>query len=273
MTFNTVQKTNRRNRRHRGVHTRLYPIVQFCFGGFISTFGHEATSSRILLVGAMTTPLTPDQVRQATMATLADYGAVAEGYAAGNMNHDVSQNIQSMLRPLDENKPGGSFDVLDICCASGRDLVTLKDLGHRPVGLDGVPEFCRMARELSGCEVWEQNLAELELPSLRFDAAFCNACLFHLPRAALPGALAALHGTLREDGVLFVSNAHGFGTDQEGWTSGRTPTTRSYVCWLSEDSWMQACEAAGFEMLDKFYRPPGKPREMQPFLATVWRKK
>merc|ERR1712157_410042 len=67
--------------------------------------------------------------------------------------------------------------------------------------------------------------------------------------------------TLRKGGVLFVSNAHGFGVDKEGWTSGRTPHTRCYVCWLSEDTWIKTCETAGFELLEKFYRPPGKPRE------------
>jgi hypothetical protein len=100
-----------------------------------------------------------------------------------------------------------------------------------------------------------------------------NACLFHVPSASLPATLAALHGTLKAGGVLFVSNAHGFGKDQEGWTQGRTEHTRSYVCWLSEATWVLRCEAAGFELLDKYYRPPGRPREQQPFLATVWRKR
>ena len=93
-----------------------------------------------------------------------------------------------------------------------------------------------------------------------------------LLRAALPGALSALHGALRPGGVLFVSNAHGFGEDKEGWTQGRTQATRSYVCWLSEESWVSICKAAGFELLELFYRPPGRPRAQQPFLATVWQK-
>ena len=212
---------------------------------------------------------TTAEVRQATAATLADYGAVAEAYAQGNLDHDVSQNIEAMLKPL-ADRPA-PLDVLDVCCASGRDLLALQARGHRPVGLDGVPEFCAMSRARAGCEVWQQDLASLDLPPHRFDAVFCNACLFHLPRVALPGALAALRGTLRGGGVLFVSNAHGFGEDKEGWTRGRTPGTQSYVCWLSEETWCKACKAAGFELLDLFYRPPGKPREHQPFLATVWR--
>jgi SAM-dependent methyltransferase len=211
-------------------------------------------------------------VRAACRATLDDYAAVADEYAAGNMDHDVSQNIDALVRPLSEQQLGRPLDILDVCCASGRDLVAFTQLGHCAVGLDGVPAFCEMSRALSGCEVWEQDLSALDLPACRFDGIFANACLFHVPRAALPGALSALHGALRPGGVLFVSNAHGFGEDTEGWTDGRTQATRSYVCWLSEESWVSICKAAGFELLELFYRPPGRPRAHQSFLATVWQK-
>jgi hypothetical protein len=29
---------------------------------------------------------------------------------------------------------------------------------------------------------------------------------------------------------------------------------------------------AGFTELDHYYRPPGLPREQQPWLASIWRK-
>ena len=198
-------------------------------------------------------------LRAASEATIADYAARAEAYALGSLDHDVSQNIDAL-------------DILDLCCAGGHDLVAFKKLGHRPIGLDGVSAFCEMAVARSGCEVWQQDLQQLDLPAERFDGIFANACLFHVPSATLPATLRALHGALKPGGVLFVSNAHGFGEDREGWTEGRTPTTRSYVTWLSEDTWVSTCRAAGLELLELFYRPPGKPRAQQPFLATVWRR-
>merc|ERR1712110_1270287 len=155
-------------------------------------------------------------------------------------NHDVSQNVNSLLRAL-EDRPA-PLDILDVCCASGRDLVTFTKLGHKAVGLDGVREFCDMARKLSGCEVWQQDLQCLDLPASRFDGMFCNACLFHVPSASLPAMLQNLHTALKPGGVLFVSNAHGFGEDREGWTGGRTPGTKSYVCWLSEETWVSHCK-------------------------------
>lgn len=133
--------------------------------------------------------------------------------------------------------------------------------------------FCEMSRQLSGCEVLHQSLTDLTLPESSFDAIFCNACLFHVPSAALPTTLGALAAALRPNGVLFVSNAHGFGEDKEGWTEGRTPETRSYVTWLSEDTWVRVCKrATGLTLLQSYFRPPGRPRSAQPFLATVWQK-
>ena len=65
----------------------------------------------------------------------------------------------------------------------------------------------------------------------------------------------------------------GFGEDREGWTEGRTPGTRSYVTWLSEETWVALCKReSGLNLLQAYYRPPGKPRAQQPFLATVWQR-
>lgn len=214
-------------------------------------------------------PLDPELLR-ASAETIADYAAVAEGYAAGNADHDVSQNINALLRAF-SGRPA-PLDILDVCCAGGRDLATFKRMGHRAIGLDGVSAFCEMARAATGCEVWQQDLQQLSLPPAAFDGIFANACLFHVPSASLPRMLRELNSALREGGALFVSNAHGFGEDKEGWTSGRTPSTRSYVCWLSEETWNRHCREAGFELIESFYRPPNRPRSQQPFLATVWRK-
>jgi SAM-dependent methyltransferase len=183
------------------------------------------------------------ELRSASEETIADYGAVALAYAKGNMDHDVSQNMEALLSPLAAR--GSALDILDLCCAGGRDLVTFTAKGHRAIGLDGTAEFCALARTASECEVWHQDLQQLSLPPVQFDGIFANACLFHVPSKSLPRVLADLFGTLKPGGILFVSNAHGFGKDQEGWTRGRTENTRSYVCWLSEDTWIKVCKEAG----------------------------
>ena len=210
---------------------------------------------------------TTEAVRSACEATVQDYAAVAAGYAAGNLQHDVSQNIEAALRGR-----APPLAVLDLGCAGGRDLVTFTRLGHRATGVAGSDAFAAIARQTAPeATVLASNLLDLDLGGERFDAIYANAVLFHLPSAALPALLSKVAAALRTDGVFFASNAHGFGEDKEGWTAGRTPATKSYVSWLSEETWCSLCRAAGLELLELYYRPPGLPRERQPFLCTAWR--
>lgn len=121
-----------------------------------------------------------------------------------------------------------------------------------------------MARAASGCAVWRQDFLALDLPPARFDGVFANASLFHVPTRELPRVLAELHATLRPRGVLFASNPRGDG--EEGWSRGR------YGVYHDLESWRRFLADAGFAELEHYYRPPGLPRDQQPWLASVWRR-
>ena len=200
--------------------------------------------------------------------TLAYYQRNAEDFRAGTWGHDVSQNIAALLEAL-SGRPAeagqGPFSILDFGCGPGRDLLALSAMGHRAVGLDGTDEFVRMARAASGCDVWQQDFASLDLPLEHFDGVFANASLFHVPSAQLPAVLGQLHATLKCGGILFSSNPRG--ADVEGWSGER------YGVWHSLEGWRAYLEAAGFAELGHYYRPQGLPREQQPWLASLWRKR
>jgi SAM-dependent methyltransferase len=120
-----------------------------------------------------------------------------------------------------------------------------------------------MARE-QGLEVWEQNFLNLELPENRFDGVFANASLFHVPSQELPRVLKELRATLKPGGVLFSSNPRG--NDSEGWNNGR------YGAYHDLETWRRFMMGAGFTELTHYYRPPGMARELQNWLASVWRR-
>ena len=193
--------------------------------------------------------------------TLAHYQRSAEAFEAGTRDHDVSQNIQALLRHLPARP---RLAILDFGCGPGRDLCAFKALGHAPVGLDGCATFVDMARQASGCEVWLQDFLALDLPSERFDGIFANASLFHVPSAELPRVLGQLHDSLKPGGVLLSSNPRGH--NEEGWQGAR------YGVWHDWSHWQKLMTEAGFEELEHYYRPAGLPREQQPWLASVWRK-
>jgi SAM-dependent methyltransferase len=203
-----------------------------------------------------------EELDRITALTLAHYNEQADDFWRATRDHDVSQNIEALLRHIEGRPP---FTILDVGCGPGRDLRAFTELGHLAIGLEGAHRLAAMARAYSGCEVWEQNLLELRLPAERFDGLFANAVLFHVPSEELPRVLRALHAALKPSGVLFSSNPHGNG--QEGWNRGR------YGAFHGLPTWRAHMLAARFEELEHYYRPAGLPRDQQAWLASVWRKR
>ena len=193
--------------------------------------------------------------------TLAHYNERADDFWEGTRGHDVTQNVTALLAHIAGEPP---FTILDFGCGPGRDLQTFAGLGHIVIGLDGAARFAAMAHANSGCEVWQQDFLQLDLPTARFDGVFANASLFHVPSRELPRVLRELNATLKPGGILFSSNPHGH--DEEGWNRGR------YGVYHDPATWRGYGIAAGFVEMAHYYRPPGLPRDQQPWLATVWRK-
>jgi SAM-dependent methyltransferase len=204
--------------------------------------------------------LGPRDLARINAETVRHYDATAHAFWQGTKDHDVSQNIEALLRHIDAPSP---LAILDVGCGPGRDLVAFKNLGHAPVGLDASAKFVEMARKRSGCEVLHQDLLRLDLPEARFDGVFANAVLFHVPSQELPRVLLKLRGTLKPNGVLFASNPRG--PDVEGMQGDR------YGCYMKLETWRVYMTDAGFVELEHYFRPAGRPIDQQPWLATVWR--
>ena len=193
--------------------------------------------------------------------TLAHYDRRAEDFWQGTRDHDVSQNMAALLKHIEGAAP---YTVQDFGCGPGRDLKAFTDLGHIAVGLEGSARFAAMAREYSGCEVLEQDFLKLDLPAARFDGVFANASLFHVPGRELPRVLGELRASLKPRGVLFSSNPRG--NNEQGMQGERFGAFHDLATWRTY------LAAAGFTEIEHYYRPPGLPREQQPWLASVWRR-
>lgn len=202
-----------------------------------------------------------EDIDEITRLTLDYYDRHAQQFFYGTIDHDVSQNIGALLDAIIAQPP---LTILDLGCGPGRDLKTFSAMGHRAIGLDGSAQFAGMARAYSGCEVWQQDFAHLDLPDAMFDGVFANAVLFHVPSKVLPKVLDDLYATLKPGGVLFSSNPRG--NNEEGWNGPR------YGSYYDYDTWEKFMLAANFTQLHHYYRPPNLPRDEQPWLASVWRK-
>ncbi len=202
-------------------------------------------------------------MEQHEQVTIAQYQAEADSFKSGTWDHDVSQNRDALLAALPKN-PG---KILDLGCGPGRDLVAFKAQNQTVIGLDATPAFVEMAREASGCEVWQQSFLGLNLPTDSFDGIFANASLIHVPRQAMVRVLQDLWRSLILNGVLLMSMGRG---DWEGYTA-RTSGYRYVVAWEYET--LAPClKQAGFTIINHYYRPPGLPRQEQSWLVIVAKK-
>ena len=204
-----------------------------------------------------------------TVCTISDYDAVARAYDVGNRNHDVSQNIEAFMKPLKAAFPDSKLSVLDLGCAGGRDLETFEALGCDALGIDGSPALLEMAaKRIKSGRLERQDFADLGLEANSLHGVYANAVFQHVPSDVLENVLDTIFKSLKSNGIFFVSTAHGFGEDKEHWMVGRTQNTRSWCCFWSDASWRRKCEAAGFELIDDFFRGNTKA-----FYASAWQKR
>ena len=190
-------------------------------------------------------------------ATIEHYNNRAQPFWERTKDHDVRQNYEALLSHCVQNQ---KLSILDLGCGPGRDLKYFSELGHHAVGVDASAEFCKMAREYSSCEVWQQNFLELDLPDEYFHGIFANASLFHVPQKSYAKVLSELHSSLKKDGILFQSNPRG---------SIETFDGSRYGNYMEFIDFEKHLAGAGFRVLKHYYRPKGKPRIEQPWLAIV----
>jgi len=195
--------------------------------------------------------------------TVAEYQLTADSFRVGTWDHDVSQNRSALVAAMPRN-PG---KILDLGCGPGRDLVAFSQEGHEVVGLDATPAFVEYARQVSGCEVWQQTFLSLDLPPDTFDGIFANASLIHVPGDRMVGVLSDLDRSLVPGGAIVLSMARGTG---EGFSS--RPTGDRYVSLWEYETLAPCFEEAGFEILHHYYRPPGLPCCAQSWVVLVARK-
>jgi SAM-dependent methyltransferase len=234
--------------------------MRFCPSAFVNPLDQSILSRpEHLPTEDIVLRLQSQQLTEISEMTIRHYNDNAHSFWDGTRDYDVSQNIDALIRALGR----GSHRILDFGCGPGRDLITFKELGHDPIGLDGAVEFCQMARTHAHCTVWHQDFLKLDLPNALFDGVFANASFFHIPSQELPRVLAEIRAALRPGGVLFASNPRG--ENVEGWNGLR------YGAYYDLEQWSQFMTQAGFVEVEHYYRPAGKPREEQPWLASTWR--
>ena len=134
--------------------------------------------------------------------TLAHYEASVPYYTLA-FDRSHSRHLDAFLDSL----PGGAH-ILELGCGTGRDAARMIERGFSVDATDGTRAMVVKANERHGVGARLMRFDELAAEDA-YDAVWAHACLFHVPRAQLPGVLAAVHRALRSGGAHYASFKQG----------------------------------------------------------------
>ena len=152
------------------------------------------------------------QEREAADITLEYYAANAEAFASSTVDVAFS-SVQKCFEGL--LQPGAR--VLDFGCGSGRDAKHFLEAGFAVDAVDGSPELCRIASELTGLPVRCMRFEELSAQSI-YDGIWACSSILHVPSRQLLALLAKMAAALKPGGVVYTSFKLG---EFEGVRNGR----------------------------------------------------
>jgi SAM-dependent methyltransferase len=108
--------------------------------------------------------------------------------------------------------------VHDIGCASGRDLLWLKQRGFDAIGFEKSKGLAELARENAGCPVFEGDFETYEFSDMGVDAVLLVGALVHVPHEKFENILRRISDSLKEAGKMLITLKEGTGsfTDDRG---------------------------------------------------------
>ena len=176
------------------------------------------------------------------VATRDAYERYAEAYA-----HHRSD--RSSIRPYIERfvamLPGGAR-VLDVGCGPGVDTGSLALRGVHTVALDIAAAMLELAAPHTADRVVLADQRHLPFADAAFDGVWANACLLHITKREVPGALAELTRVVKPGGVVYTAMQLGGGEAMEPPSNTAIAAPR-YFARYEADEWLSLLRAAGLE--------------------------
>ncbi len=146
------------------------------------------------------------------MDSIEYYNKYAAKVYEDTIDVDMSEIMEEFLKLLEEGDT-----ILDLGCGSGRDSLTMYEMGFDVTPLDASEEMCKLAEIHTGLDVLQMTFDEMEFEDV-FDGIWACGALVHVPKNEMPEILGRLHDALCHQGVLYMSVKKG---DFEGFRGER----------------------------------------------------
>lgn len=146
------------------------------------------------------------------MDSIEYYNKYAAKIYEDTVDADMSEIMDEFMKYLQEGDT-----ILDLGCGSGRDSLTLYELGYDVTPLDASAEMCKLAEIHTGLDVLQMTYEEMEFEDV-FDGIWACGSLIHIPKSEMEAILIKLCDALSARGVLYISVRKG---DFEGFRGER----------------------------------------------------
>jgi cyclopropane fatty-acyl-phospholipid synthase-like methyltransferase len=127
------------------------------------------------------------------------YNKYAAKVYEDTVDADMSEIMGEFLGLLEEGDT-----ILDLGCGSGRDSLTMYDMGFDVTPLDASEEMCKLAEIHTGLDVLLMAYEDMEFEDV-FDGIWACGALVHVPKNEMPEILGRIHDALCTHGVLYMS--------------------------------------------------------------------
>lgn len=169
------------------------------------------------------------------MDSIEYYNKYAAKVYEDTVDVDMGEIMKEFLMELEEGDT-----ILDLGCGSGRDSLTLYQMGYDVTPLDASEELCKLAEIHTGLDVLQMTYKEMEFEGA-FDGIWACGSLLHVPKSEIRDIMIKIFNALYDRGVFYMSVQKG---DFEGFRGER------YFSDYTEDSLSAITEKTGlFEII------------------------
>ena len=133
------------------------------------------------------------------MDSIEYYNKYAAKVYEDTVDVDMSEIMEAFLKLLEEGDT-----ILDLGCGSGRDSLTMYEMGFDVTPLDASEEMCKLAEIHTGLDVLQMFYEDMEFEDV-FDGIWACGALVHVPKNEMPEILGRIHDALCSRGVLYMS--------------------------------------------------------------------
>jgi SAM-dependent methyltransferase len=201
---------------------------------------HQPPRSSPPIAIAAPTTITPSQSEPYLAETIATYDIGAEEYAKRYSGVDLTPYLDQFVDRL----PSRTGPVVDAGCGPGRDLTRFSERGVRAIGVDRSRAMLSQCPKLKGVTLVEGDIRWLPLGTRSMAGVWHCASLLHLAPGDAQLALREVQRVLQPGGILFLSTAHGCGSE---WRAGSLGGRR-WFHYYGDDEIATLTETAGLRV-------------------------